>query len=58
MLTARAGELPGSHYQELPVLRLDPSAPMTPTGSSTASEHAARKAADQVLTHAAGNPWH
>src|ERR1019366_8594726 len=24
MLTARAGELPGSHYQELPVLRLDP----------------------------------
>ena len=57
MLTARAGGLPGSHYQELPVLRLDPLGshdanrlidrqPSTPRG----------KLRDQVLTHAAGNP--
>ena len=57
MLTARAGELPGSHYQELPVLRLDP------LGSHDANRLIDRQPStprgrlrDQVLTHAAGNP--
>jgi DNA-binding CsgD family transcriptional regulator/tetratricopeptide (TPR) repeat protein len=57
MLTARAGELPGSHHQELPVLRLDP------LGSHDANRLIDRQPSpprgrlrDQVLTHAAGNP--